>query len=243
MSEKKEMVGMDRKFCPVYVGDTIIDASGVKYTISERGTCVNAAGKDYAFSDLHGPELCSEEQKPVAVAEPTPEVKLLPKRKGGKENKSGLVSLSNLARKLHTKQVGFARTLRDGGVDVVKCKSGYAIHVQDVEKAEQLLAPLSAVIKPQVAKKVAEIKHEVQKQPEGPVVDFEALCEQAKTPSELERMIMESRKDQEKLLGRAPRNLEVTILPSLSTATDQQLAELRRRGYEVTATKTVVVSL
>lgn len=47
----------------------------------------------------------------------------------------------------------------------------------DVEKAEQLLAPLSAVIKPQVVKKVAEVKREVQKQPEGPVVDFEALCE------------------------------------------------------------------
>lgn len=217
MSEKKEMVGMDRKFCPVYVGDTIIDASGVKYTISERGTCVNAAGKDYAFSDLHGPELCSEEQKPVAVAEPTPEVKLLPKRKGGKENRSGLVSLGNLARRLKVKQVGLARTLRAGGIEVVKGKNGYGIRVADVEKAEQLLAPLSAVIKPQAAKKAAEVKREVKKQPEAPAVDFEALKEQ---------------------------EAEAAVRGILAQFEDQALAdELRRRGYEVTATKTVVVSL
>lgn len=217
MSEKKEMVGMDRKFCPVYVGDTIIDASGVKYTISERGTCVNAAGKDYAFSDLHGPELCSEERKPVAVAEPTPEVKLLPKRKGGKENKSGLVSLGNLARRLKVKQVGLARTLRAGGIEVVKGKNGYGIRVADVEKAEQLLAPLSAVIKPQAVKKAAEVKREVQKQPEAPAVDFEALKEQ---------------------------EAEAAVCGILAQFEDQALAdELRRRGFEVTATKTVVVSL
>lgn len=217
MSEKKEMVGMDRKFCPVYVGDTIIDASGVKYTISERGTCVNAAGKDYAFSDLHGPELCSEERKPVAVAEPTPEVKLLPKRKGGKENKSGLVSLGNLARRLKVKQVGLARTLRAGGIEVVKGKIGYGIRVADVEKAEQLLAPLSAVIKPQAVKKAAEVKREVQKQPEAPAVDFEALKEQ---------------------------EAEAAVCGILAQFEDQALAdELRRRGFEVTATKTVVVSL
>lgn len=217
MSEKKEMVGMDRKFCPVYVGDTIIDASGVKYTISERGTCVNAAGKDYAFSDLHGPELCSEEQKPVAVAEPTPEVKLLPKRKGGKENKSGLVSLGSLARRLQVKQAGLARTLRAGGIEVVKGKNGYGIRVADVEKAEQLLAPLSAVIKPQAVKKAAEVKREVKKQPEAPAVDFEALKEQ---------------------------EAEAAVRGILAQFEDQALAdELRRRGFEVTATKTVVVSL
>lgn len=217
MSEKKEMVGMDRKFCPVYVGDTIIDANGVKYTISERGTCVNAAGKDYAFSDLHGPELCSEEQKPVGVAEPTPEVKLLPKRKGGKENKSGLVSLGNLARRLKVKQVGLARTLRAGGIEVVKGKNGYGIRVADVEKAEQLLAPLSAVIKPDAVKKAAEVKREVQKQPEGTAVDYDALKEQ---------------------------DAEVAVRGILAQFEDQALAdELRRRGWEVTATKTVVVSL
>lgn len=217
MSEKKEMVGMDRKFCPVYVGDTIIDASGVKYTISERGTCVNAAGKDYVFSDLHGPELCSEEQNPVAVAEPAPEVKLLPKRKGGKENKSGLVSLGSLARRLQVKQAGLARTLRAGGIEVVKGKNGYGIRVADVEKAEQLLAPLSAVIKPQAVKKASEVKREVQKQPEAPAVDFEALKEQ---------------------------EAEAAVRGILAQFEDQALAdELRRRGYEVTATKTVVVSL
>lgn len=223
MSEKKEMVGMDRKFCPVYVGDTIIDASGVKYTISERGTCVNAAGKDYAFSDLHGPELCSEEQKPAAVAEPTPEVKLLPKRKGGKENKSGLVSLNNLARRLKVKQVGLARTLRAGGIEVVKGKNGYGIRVADVEKAEQLLAPLSAVIKPQAVKKAVEVKREVKKQPEAPAVDFGLLGVEA-----IEVRPMEEDLDAWRLNG----------------FSDQELADaLRYRGYEVTATKTVVVSL
>jgi len=224
MSEKKEMVGMDRKFCPVYVGDTIIDASGVKYTISERGTCVNAAGKDYAFSDLHGPELCPvEAQQPAAVEDPAPKEKLFPaKRKGGKENKSGLVSLGSLARRLQVKQAGLARTLRAGGIEVVKGKNGYGIRVADVEKAEQLLAPLKLGLTP----------------------SFEELCEQAKKPSELERMIAEQVAEQNKVLGRAPRSLEVKIVPSLEAATDQQLAdELRRRGYEVTATKTLVVSL
>mgnify|MGYP006932841431 CR=1 FL=1 len=221
MSEKKEMVGMDRKFCPVYVGDTIIDASGVKYTISERGTCVNAAGKDYAFSDLHGPELCAEEQKPVAVAEPTPEVKLLPKRKGGKENKSGLVSLGSLARRLHVKQAGLARTLRAGGIDVVKGKNGYGIRVADVEKAEQLLAPLKAALPKE--KKPEKVEREANKQEVVPAVDFGLLGVEA-----IEVRPMEEDLDAWRLNG----------------FSDQELADaLRYRGYEVTATKTVVVSL
>lgn len=219
MSEKKEMVGMDRKFCPVYVGDTIIDASGVKYTISERGTCVNAAGKDYAFSDLHGPELCSSEQNPVAVAEPAPEVNLLPKRKGGKENKSGLVSLGSLARRLQVKQAGLARTLRAGGIEVVKGKNGYGIRVADVEKAEQLLAPLKAALPKE---KPVEAKRSSRQWPDG--TSFDPVAVGA---------------------------LAISVLPNegdidgwLGKFADQQLAdELRRRGYEVTATKTVVVSL
>ena len=86
-----------------------------------------------------------------------------------------------------------------------------------MEKAEQQLAPLSAVIKPQVVKKVAEIKREVQKQPEAPAVDFEALKEQ---------------------------EAEAAVRGILAQFEDQALAdELRRRGYEVTATKTVVISL
>jgi len=245
MSEKKEMVGMDRKFCPVYVGDTIIDASGVKYTISERGTCVNAAGKDYAFSDLHGPELCAcEVQQPAAVEDPAPKEKLFPaKRRGGRENKSGLVSLKNLAHRLHMKQAGFARTLRAGGVEVVKGPSGYSIRVADVDKAEQLLAPLKAALpKEKCPARVESVNGTTQ--PLSLDASFEELCEQAKTPSELDAVIAEQVVAQGKALGRAPRNLEVKILPSLETATDQQLAgELRRRGYEVTATKTVVVSL
>lgn len=240
MSEKKEMVGMDRKFCPVYVGDAIIDASGVKYTISERGTCVNAAGKDYAFSDLHGPELCSEEQKPVVVAEPAPEVKLLPKRKGGKENKSGLVSLGSLARRLQVKQAGIARTLRAGGIEVVKGKNGYGIRVADVEKAEQLLAPLKAVIKPHVAKKVSEIKLDAVMRPDGPVVDFDALKDSG-VPIAPIGWTHECPVKAAVNVGQMEEDLNALRLACL---TDQQLAdELRRRGFEVTCTKTVVVSL
>lgn len=215
---KKEMIGLDRTYKQVHVGDTIQDAEGVKYTITERGTAVGPGGKEVQYHTIKGPELCSDESKQEAPSAPVKkEEKIFPKRRGGKENKSGLVSLSNLARKLHTKQVGFARTLRAGGIDVVKCKSGYSIHVEDVEKAEQLLAPLSAVIKPHVAKKVAEVKREVQKQPEGPAVDFEALKEQG---------------------------AEAAVRGILAQFEDQALAdELRRRGFEVTATKTVVVSL
>ena len=237
--KKNEMIGFDRTCKPVYVGDTIQDAEGKKYTITPLAKCKGQDGKEVDFSSLHGPELCTDEQKPVAVADPKPEVKLLPKRKGGKENKTGLISLNNLARRLQVKQAGIARTLRAGGIEVVKGKNGYGIRVSDVEKAEQLLAPLKVAL-PEMKKIGLGDVLDASKQPEGPAVDFEALCEQAKTPSELERLCVE----QLEQLGHAPRNLEVKILPSLTTATDQQLAEeLRRRGFEVTATKTVVVSL
>ena len=213
MSEKKEMVGMDRKFCPVCVGDTIIDAMGVKYTISDRGTCVDAAGKDYAFSDLHGPELCSvETQQAAAVEDPAPKEKLFPaKRKGGKENKSGMVSLNNLARRLQVKQTGIARTLRAGGIDVVKGKNGYGIRVADVEKAEKLLAPLKAALP--AVKKASNVQVAVGID----ATRFEGQVEQMQ--EDLDNW-------------------------QLDRFTDQQLADaLRYRGYEVTATKTVVVSL
>ena len=262
MSEKKEMVGMDRKFCPVYVGDTIIDASGVKYTISERGTCVNAAGKDYAFSDLHGPELCSvEAQQPAAVEDPAPKEKLFPaKRKGGKENKSGLVSLGSLARRLQVKQAGLARTLRSGGIEVVKGKNGYGIRIADVEKAERLLAPLKAAL-PEMKKIGLGDVLDASKQPDGPAVDFGAiedvvgvdtaiLFPSEKNPADLAEY------DTDMLLGELKRR---HVWPAIATTDtthvftkkdadlmldDLDLAEmLRARGFEVTATKTVVVSL
>lgn len=226
---KKEMIGLDRTYKQVHVGDTIQDAEGVKYTITERGTAVGPGGKEVQYHTIKGPELCSDEQKQEAPAAPVKkEEKIFPKRRGGKENKSGLVSLSNLARKLHTKQVGFARTLRAGGIDVVKCKSGYSIHVEDVEKAEQLLAPLKGAL--QLEKKpaksplpkntiripLAPIIEACRQEDEhaGPAVDFDGIREAEKA------------------------------VAGLGSFDDQQLAdELRRRGYEVTATKTVTVSL
>lgn len=57
MKRSKEMVGLDRAFRQVYVGDTIQDALGVKYTITERGTAAGPDGKEVEYHTLHGAEL------------------------------------------------------------------------------------------------------------------------------------------------------------------------------------------
>ena len=58
MSNKHtEMIGLDRNYKPVHAGDTIQDALGKKYTVTERGACQGADGREVKFSDLNGPEL------------------------------------------------------------------------------------------------------------------------------------------------------------------------------------------
>ncbi len=242
--KKKEMVGIDRTCKPVYVGDTVQDAEGKKYTINERGRCKGQDGKEVDFSSLKGPELCADEQKPVAVADPAPEVKLLPKRKGGKENKSGLVQVGNIARAVAYHLGNGTAVLRKAGIEIVKdpATGKPCVRIQDKEAARELLAslvpPAGAVaieadrveITPEMrailndrtkTKKVplAPILEQLaqEEKPEGPAVDYDALKEQ---------------------------EAEVAVRGILAQFEDKALAaELRRRGFEVTATKTVVVSL
>ena len=58
MSNKStEMIGMDRCFRPVHVGDTVQDLHGERYAVTDRGTCKGADGKEVNFSDIHAPEL------------------------------------------------------------------------------------------------------------------------------------------------------------------------------------------
>lgn len=208
---KKEMIGLDRTYKQVHVGDTIQDAEGVKYTITERGTAVGPGGKEVQYHTIKGPELCSDEPKQEAPAAPVKkEENIFPKRRGGKENKSGLVRVGNIARAVAYHLGNGTAVLRKAGIEIVKdpATGKPCVRIKDKGAARELLASL---VPPAGAVTIADIT------PEGPVVDFEALKEQ---------------------------EAEVAVRGILAQFEDKALAaELRRRGFEVTATKTVVVSL
>ena len=221
-------IGTDIFFKEIFPGDTIKDASGKSYTVTSGGFIKPLdGGAETTLAKIDQPMVCDgvQEKQPTPAPEVRP-VKII-ERKGGKENKSGLVPLCNLARKLHTKQVGFARTLRENGVEVVKGKGGYSIRVADVKRSEEILAPLSIV--PQEGGKPAKNKRETTKRTK--LTDASG----ALLPGEFSDVLIHKG------------NVKSECLEGedvLRLFSDQQLAdELRRRGYELTATKTITVTL
>jgi hypothetical protein len=236
----KKPIGIDIYFKEIFPGDTIKDASGKSYTVTPGGSIKPLdGGNETTLSKIDQPMVCDglQEKQPTPAPVVRP-VKIMERK--GKANKSGLVSLGNLARKLHTKQAGFARTLREGGVEVVKGKNGYSIRKTDLERAEQLLAPLAAAIHKE-GQEPAKKKRKIAKQP---AVKINPVKEAQEITDDVIRTI------QERCLPAAPAvdfdaiQEAEKALSGLDGFDDQQLAdELRRRGYEQTATKTVTVTL
>ena len=69
-----DKVGFDRKNRPVYPGDEIIDAYGVKYTVCIGGRCSDGPDSPLRdLSDLQGPELILKDGDPRAAIK-APEV-------------------------------------------------------------------------------------------------------------------------------------------------------------------------
>lgn len=231
----KEVIGLDRLNRPVYPGDKIMDFEGKKYTVTERGACKSADGKEVKFSDLHGIELDGfisslenitgptvEASKPVEAKKPTlhayddPKltgpVKKQPKerkpRKTGAgivRNKLGLVRVSAVASEAVFHGRGATAALREASVNVIKRGPNNYVSTEDKDKALDVLR--------------YKVTHPAVK-----------VCCEAPAVEKLEQARVAVQK--------------VAEAVELSGYTDQQLAdELRRRGFEVTATKTVVVSL
>lgn len=226
-----EIIGLDRLNRPVQVGDHIVDASGKKYTVTERGKCKAADGKEVNFSGLKGIELdlflstlentsgnAVEAPKPSMHAYDEPKlsghVKKEPKPRkprkasAGRKNRTGFVLVSVCASEAGYSGKGATECLRNSDIKVTKRGPKNYICIEDREKAVEILR--------------YNVTHPAVK----------VCCEAPSMPeiSPEEKAVLDS------LVGPAPLDLR--------DVTDQQLAdELRRRGFEVTATKTVVVSL
>ena len=244
-------IGTDIYYKEIFPGDTIKDASGKYYTVTSGGSIKPLdGGNELTLSNIDEPQICDAVQaKQTTQAPEVRPVKIMERK--GKENKSGLVSLGNLARKLHTKQAGFARTLRAAGIEVVKGKNGYAIRVADVKKAEEILAPLSVV--PQEGRKPAKIKREAPKRPKltdasgallpGVTISHDGLGEEHVT-IEHPQVPLSDRCPAVDFEALKEQEAEAAVRGILAQFEDQALAdELRRRGYELTATKTITVTL
>ena len=230
-----EIIGLDRLNRPVQVGDQIVDASGKKYTVTERGKCKAADGKEVNFSDLKGIELdlflsslenitgpTVEASNPVEAKKPTlhayddPKlagtVKKQPKEKkprktdaGTARNKLGLVMVSAVAAEAGFHGRGATAVLREASVNVIKRGPNNYVSLEDKDKALDVLR--------------YKVTHPAVK-----------VCCEAPAVQALEEIRVEVEK--------------VAEAVEIAGYTDQQLAdELRRRGFEVTATKTVTINL
>ena len=228
--DTKEVIGLDRLNRPVYPGDKITDFEGKKYTVTERGACKSADGKEVKFSDIHGIELVTENKpasaveasKPVEAPKPsmhayddpklTGPVKKQPKEKkprktdaGIARNKLGLVMVSAVAAEAGFKGRGATAVLREASVNVIKRGPNNYVSLEDKEKALDVLR--------------YKVTHPAVK-----------VCCEAPAVQALEEIRVEVEK--------------VADAVELSGYTDQQLAdELRRRGFDVTATKVVTITL
>ncbi len=232
---KKEVIGLDRLNRPVYPGDKIMDSEGKKYTVTERGACKSAYGKEVKFSDLRGIELDGfisslenitgptvEASKPVEAPKPSmraydePKLsgpaKTQPKEKkprktdaGIARNKLGLVMVSAVAAEAGFHGRGATAVLREASVNVIKRGPNNYVNQEDKDKALDVLR--------------YKVTHPAIK-----------VCCEAPAVQELEEIRVE--------VERVAETVE------LAGYTDQQIAdELRRRGFEVTATKVVTITL
>ena len=200
MSNKStEMIGMDRCFRPVHVGDTVQDLHGERYAVTERGTCKGADGKEVNFSDIHAPELvlpadaapgqpreaaaateaqtkrhaydepklgtpgrkaqrepqtAQETAENAAPVRPTRKKVEKPKTAApaitrrvyrGRENKSGFVRLTIVARAAGYTLGHQTDVARAAGFEVVKDKNGQpCVKLEDRAAVEELLASAAA---------------------------------------------------------------------------------------------------
>ena len=154
MSKKAEIIGQDINYEMLYAGDTIEDAFGRKYVLTDRGTGRDAVGRETLFRDIKGPKLVPGEKKtssPVAAAvkavpaaakfhayddpkmqgsdkkeeKPAPPKERKPRKVySGRVNLSGMVRITNLA-----KSVGYnlghpTELLRLNGLEILKDKTG-----------------------------------------------------------------------------------------------------------------------
>lgn len=239
MKRSKEMIGLDRAYRQVYVGDTVQDALGVKYTITDRGTAAGPDGKEVEYHTLHGAELVGATEAKSAPKEAPEAVRSLhayddPKI-GPKEPRKAPVKREPKPEK-QEKKVGtprpFAGRKNTSGlvrVGNITKAVGYNLGNGTAVLRE---AGIEVVKDPATGTPCVRIKDKGAARellaslvppagavtiaditPEGPVVDFEALKE---------------------------REAEVAVRGILSQFEDEALvAELRRRGWEVSCTKSI----
>jgi len=227
-SNSNEIIGIDRLNRPVQVGDQIVDASGKKYTVTERGKCKAADGKEVNFSDLEGIELdlflsslnntsgnAVEAPKPSMHAYDEPKLSGPPKKEpkpreprkasAGRKNRTGFVLVSVCASEAGYSGKGATECLRNSDVKVTKRGPKNYICIEDREKAVEILR--------------YNVTHPAVK-----------VCCEAPVVQTLEKVRVEAEKVEKAFV--------------LAGYTDQQLAdELRRRGFDVSATKTVTITL
>lgn len=230
-------VGVDSFFCEIFPGDTVRDADGKEYDIDERGWARPMDGSTgCGFKKLKDPVFVRNGETPdtrfqedasgkvapaprVEVSGPegdvptkeeisavsAPEVR----RTGGRANRSGVIQIESLARKVGAKGIaGLASYLRDHDIEVtfIPNRNKQTIRIEDRDRAMELTKAWAA--------ERAEMLEAMRGEPD-PDDDLHrpaiATTDPTYTFSKFEAFLI---------------------------LDDKDLAdELRRRGYEVTAVK------
>ncbi len=237
-------VGVDCFFREIFPGDTVRDADGKEYTIDERGWARPMDGSTgCGFKKLKDPAFVSKGETPdtrfredaSGKVAPAPKVEVpgpsgdvptkeaiaalpevgkreAPAPRSGKPNRSGVVQIESLARKAGAKGIaGLAAYLRDHDIEVtyIPNRNKQTIRIEDRDRAMELTKAWAA--------ERAEMLEAMRGEPDP----FPQLSQGA----------LEAIKE-----GSLTKHLE--IRPRIEGFSDQALAaELRRRGYTVTAIK------
>ena len=243
------VVGTDAFFREICIGDEIQDLDGRHYTVDKYGRCKPLDGgnsvplssvKEAALvSRYEGPPIDVTERKPAPGPAPKPEPEPVPEKKiPGKKNKSGIVQVTAITRKLGiTRTRGLTDFLHENGIETtfVPKRNKVCIKVEDRDRVTELARqwakkepqPEAQAPKPAAPQKKSRTQPGEVKlvTPSAPPVSAEAL---------------ELIRDGETIRGaRLLTNAERGAM-LVRDAPDKALAaELRSRGYVVTAIKHV----
>lgn len=233
-------VGVDCFFREIFPGDIVRDADGKEYTIDERGWARPMDGSTgCGFKKLKDPSFVSKGETPdtrfhedasgkVApalkvevsgpegdvptkeeiAAEPAPGVR----RTGGRANRSGVVQIETIARKVGAKgTAGLAAYLRDHDIEVtfIPNRNKQTIRIEDRDRAMELTKAWAAERAGMLG----------------------AMWDEPEPFPQLSQKALDAIKE-----GSLAKHLE--FRPRIEGFSDTDLAdELRRRGYTVTAIK------
>lgn len=166
------VVGTDAFFREICIGDEIQDLDGRHYTVDKYGRCKPLDGgntvplssvKEAALvSRYEGPPLDVTERKPAPGPAPKPDPEPVPEKKiPGKKNKSGIVQVTAITRKLGiTRTRGLTDFLHESGIETtfVPKRNKVCIKIEDRDRVTELArqwAEMEPQPEPQEQKPVA----------------------------------------------------------------------------------------